>query len=534
MRILLRGGYVHTPADPHATALSIEDGTIVWTGDDDASVHFADGADRVVDLRGPLVTPAFVDSHVHLSQTGMAAFSVDLAPARSLAEALDALAAHARTSSLPLVLGMNWDETEWPEQRPFTRAEVDRAVDGKIAYLARVDAHSAVVSTAFLDRIPELTATEGYHADGWLTREANIVARSAVFEKLPGTVHEDAIARALADAARCGIAAVHENGAPGDSPAEDFARIRTVTQAQVLPEVIGYWGKLDGLDEARELGCVGAAGDLCMDGAVGSRTAAMHVPYADDPDTSGHLYVSAEDVARHVIACTEADLQAGFHVIGDRAADAVVEGFRRAAEKLGAAALVRARHRLEHLEMVTPEQMRLLGEWGVTASVQPMFDSLWGGTDSLYAQRLGEERSLAMNAFASLNRAGVALAFGSDTPVTPFDPWGAVRAAGHHHNPDERLTVRAAFNAHTRGGWRAARRDEGGVIAPGAPASIAVWDVPGELAVQTPNARVAAWSTDPRAGVPLLPDLHPDLDLPTCVLTLVHGQVAFEETGALT
>jgi predicted amidohydrolase YtcJ len=327
---------------------------------------------------------------------------------------------------------------------------------------------------------------------------------------------------------------VHENGAPGDSPAEDFARIRTVTQAQVLPEVIGYWGKLDGLDEARELGCVGAAGDLCMDGAVGSRTAAMHVPYADDPDTCGHLYVSAEDVARHVIACTEADLQAGFHVIGDRAADAVVEGFRRAAEKLGAPALVRARHRLEHLEMVTPEQMRLLGEWGVTASVQPMFDSLWGGTDSLYAQRLGEERSLAMNAFASLNRAGVALAFGSDTPVTPFDPWGAVRAAGHHHNPDERLTVRAAFNAHTRGGWRAARRDEGGVIAPGAPASIAVWDVPGELAVQTPDARVAAWSTDPRAGVPLLPDLHPDLDLPTCVLTLVHGQVAFEETGALT
>ena len=184
--------------------------------------------------------------------------------------------------------------------------------------------------------------------------------------------------------------------------------------------------------------------------------------------------------------------------------------------------------------MVTPEQMRLLGEWGVTASMQPMFDGLWGGTDSLYAQRLGEERSLAMNSFASLNRAGVALAFGSDTPVTPFDPWGAVRAASHHHNPAERLTVRAAFNAHTRGGWRAARRDEGGVIAPGAPASIAVWDVPGELAVQTPDARVAAWSTDPRAGVPLLPDLHPDLDLPTCVLTLVHGRVAFEEPGALT
>jgi predicted amidohydrolase YtcJ len=139
-----------------------------------------------------------------------------------------------------------------------------------------------------------------------------------------------------------------------------------------------------------------------------------------------------------------------------------------------------------------------------------------------------------MNAFASLSRAGVALAFGSDSPVTSFGPWSAVRAAAWHHTESERITVRAAFNAHTRGGWRAAARDEGGVIATGAPASIAVFDVPGDLVVQTPDVRVAAWSTDPRAGVPQLPDLHPDLDLPRCVLTLVHGEVAFEEAGALT
>ncbi|NUS49602.1 MAG: amidohydrolase, partial [Nocardioidaceae bacterium] len=85
----------------------------------------------------------------------------------------------------------------------------------------------------------------------------------------------------------------------------------------------------------------------------------------------------------------------------------------------------------------------------------------------------------------------------------------------------------------TRGGWRAARRNEGGVIAPGAPASVAVWDVPGDLVVQTPDARIAAWSTDPRAGVPHLPDLHPDADLPSCVMTVVRGDIAFETEGAL-
>jgi predicted amidohydrolase YtcJ len=108
-----------------------------------------------------------------------------------------------------------------------------------------------------------------------------------------------------------------------------------------------------------------------------------------------------------------------------------------------------------------------------------------------------------------------------------------VRAAAWHRTETERVTVRAAFNASTRGGWRAARRDEGGVVALGAPASLAVWDVPGDLVVQTPDARIAAWSTDPRAGVPQLPDLHPDVDLPTCVLTLVRGRIAFEEEGVL-
>jgi predicted amidohydrolase YtcJ len=256
----------------------------------------------------------------------------------------------------------------------------------------------------------------------------------------------------------------------------------------------------------------------------------VHAPYADDPETSGHLYLTAEQIAEHVVACTTAGLQAGFHVIGERAVTEVVAGFRQATDRLGGPAVVRGRHRLEHLEMVTTEQLRILGELGVTASVQPAFDALWGGPGGLYRRRLGD-RAEAMNPFASMNRAGMPLAFGSDVPVTPFDPWEAVRAAAHHHREPERMTVRAAFNAHTRGGWRAARDDTGGVIALGAPASIAVWDVDGELGVQTPDQRIAAWSTDPRAGVPQLPDLLPDRELPRCVVTLVRGRVVHDPSG---
>ena len=97
----------------------------------------------------------------------------------------------------------------------------------------------------------------------------------------------------------------------------------------------------------------------------------------------------------------------------------------------------------------------------------------------MYAQRLGVARSLASNPMGAMHGVGVALAFGSDSPVTPLDPWGSVRAAMRHHNPAQRMSVRAAFAAHTRGGWRAVHRDDEGVLAPGAPATFAVWDTPG-------------------------------------------------------
>ena len=476
-RILLRGGRVHADGDLAATALCVEDGTIVWTGGDEAALAFEDGADRVVELTGRLVTPAFVDAHAHLAQTGFASASVDLSAAASLHEALDMVGSAAHGSTAAVVLGFGWDDTTWPEQRPFTRDELDRATDGRAAMLSRVDVHSAVVSSAFLDAVPEVVHAEGYDVSGLVARDAHHAARAGLFRLQPPSDREDAILRALQDAARHGIGMVHELAAPHICPPEDLVVCAALTARAPLPEVVGYWGELCGIETAIELGCAGAAGDLCMDGSIGSRTTALCAPYAD-ADTAGHLYLDAGQVAEHVVACTRAGMQAGFHVIGDRAVAEVVAGFEAAADSLGRAAITAARHRLEHVEMTSPQQMRALAQLGVTASMQPMFDAYWGGETGLYAQRLGSERAETMNAFGSMSRAGVPLAFGSDSPVTPFEPWAGMRAATHHQTPSESVGVAQAFEAYTRGGWRAARRDAGGVIAIGAPASIAVWDAP--------------------------------------------------------
>jgi predicted amidohydrolase YtcJ len=267
------------------------------------------------------------------------------------------------------------------------------------------------------------------------------------------------------------------------------------------------------LARARELGAAGAAGDLFADGSIGSHTAWLREAYAD-ADHSGHGYLTAAAVRDHVVACTEAGLQAGFHAIGDGALDTVVAGLAEAGERLGPDRLRAARHRLEHVEMVSPEALPVLARLGVVASVQPAFDRLWGGADGMYAERLGAERALALNPLAGMREAGVVLAFGSDSPVTPIDPWGSVRAAVRHRTPGSGLAAAAAFEAHTRGGWWAARRDADGVLTAGAPATFAVWDLDGA-------------AVDPASG---LPDLD-RADPPTCRRTVVRGVPVFDRSA---
>lgn len=512
-RLLLRGGVVHAPGLPHATAMAIEDATITWIGDDAAAAHFAPDAHRVVDLDGALVTPCFVDAHVHLAQTGLAARGVGLYGVATRDEALDRVARHAVGTDDPIILGFGWDETQWGPGGTITRDEVDRAAPGRPAYLARVDGHSAVVSSALLERAPELTTLAGWSADGRVERDAHHRARVAADRLVGPAMRTTAIRDALRAAAQAGIGCVHEIGAPHLSQLDDFARIKAIRAGEPTPGVVCYWGEPGAYDAAAEHGCRGLAGDLCIDGSIGSRTAAMQEPYADAADRRGHTYLDETQVRDHVVGCTRRGLQAGFHVIGDRAFAAAAAGLRAAAAELGVAAVTGARHRLEHVEMVDGVGIALLADLGVSASVQPAFDAAWGGDDRLYAARLGAQRAGAMNPFAAMAAAGVGLAFGSDSPVTPLAPWAGVRAAVQHRTPAQRLTVTAAFAAHTKGGWRAAGNDSAGCLAPGMPATYAVWD-----------------THDTTGGG--LPELHPDVPLPLCTATVIDGVAVYNLEGA--
>jgi predicted amidohydrolase YtcJ len=531
---LYRGGFVYGAPDSFANALVVADNKIAWIGTDEAAAGHADGVDAVVELDGALVTPTFVDAHVHTSATGLGLRSVDLSDALSLRQVLDTIEQAARRRAGRAVYAPNWDERNWPEHRPPSSAELDRAAYGGVVYSPRVDGHSAVISSA-LAAASQAGDHPGWHDSGLVTRAAHHAARDAFYSGISPAERRADIDAALNAAAAAGIGLVHENGGPTLSSEADFADVLAAGVRGHGPQVIGYWAELVGDQEsatalAARMGARGLAGDLNIDGSIGSRTASLREPYvdgssADRQDDSdavttqqcGQPYLSVEQVRDHVVACSLAGLQGGFHVIGDAGADTVIAGFQVAARQIGVARVVAARHRLEHLEMVDVDGIKALVELGVTASVQPAFHALWGGPDGMYAARLGRQRAHGMNPFATMQAAGMSLALGSDTPVTPFAPWQAIRDCVNHHNPTQRLSAESAFLAHTRGGWRAAGIDDRGHLDLGQPASFALW---------------STGDGDRSGNSGRLPDLSPQANLPTTLRTVISGRTVFDLEGA--
>lgn len=512
---------------PDATAMAVRDGTVVWLGSDDVGLaQFPDA--EVTDLDGGFVAPAFVDSHVHLTSTGLMVTGLDLRAASSARHCMQLVVEFEQSNPDWPIWGHGWDESRWLDAAPPSTGDLDAIVGERPAYLARIDVHSAVASTALRRLTPGLSEAKGFDPQRPLTADAHHLVRAAARERLSSEQRDHARAAALDLAAANGIVAVHECAGPDIGGLDDWQELRDIRHGV---EVVGYWGEaVSDRDQAEALiattGARGLAGDLFVDGALGSRTAWLHEPYSDAPDLCGNTYLDPDAIAAHLRACTEAGIPAGFHVIGDAAVGAVVDALQRVVDGLGAQAVARCGHRLEHLEMITAEQAARLGEWGVIASVQPNFDGLWGGENGMYAQRLGRDRAMRLNPLALLASQGVPLAFGSDSPVTSMNPWETVRAAARHKTPSSAISMRASFSAATRGAWRASGVRDGitGTLVPGAPASYAVWDTD-ELEVSAPDNAVQRWSTDPRSRVPALPRLGAGDPLPRCRRTVHRGAV---------
>jgi len=510
---LIVGRSVYAPGIVGAQAVLFEEEQIVWVGDKFTAQTFKVEVDNYVEHPDAFIGPGFVDAHIHLSATGLRLLGADLSAATSWSDLALRTAKYLSASNSNRNFLFGWDESGWPDDFSQFLDALPQALRVKSFYLARIDGHSAVVN--------QMEDSSGPKVLSGQVRQKYWEEYSSGFDS---DFYTQSITAALKKAASFGVVSVHENAGPTVSSKADFLSVLSVAKSNDLPGVVPYWASAD-IDEALALGAFGVAGDFSVDGSLGSRTALLTESYSDQPDTRGFAQLSVPEIAAQIVRATRRGVQAGFHAIGDLACEKVHEGFLQALTEVTPAQVRACRHRIEHLSMPTCEALELFAGLGVVASVQPSFDAYWGTKAGMYESRLGSARLAQTHPFHKMIEAGMALAFGSDSPVTQSSPWDWIRAATTHNQTESQISDRAAFNAATRGGHRAARNDAAGVIQVGHRADLAIWQVENYNSGQAATV-TQSWSTDPRSGLPALPDLSEGN--PECLLTVRAGRVIYD------
>lgn len=427
------------------------------------------------DLDGATVLPAFADCHVHLTDTGYFLGTRDISGATTYEEFVDAVARIPNEGGV--VFAGQYDDAGWCDGRAADARPLERLHVDAHAMLVRIDGHSCVVNRATLEWLALDPQIEGVERDsediptGRLTLAANWEAQKRFLVEMPLPQRREAERRAVALALSRGALHLHTQlyGFSRERYAQEIDALRALP-AKIYPKVCEPEARL-----ALELGLPFIGGDVFLDGSLGSRTAALSYPYADDATMYGALRFSDDELLHYFEEAESLGVAAGVHAIGDAAIDQCVRTWQRVLK--GAASPRGTRHFIEHFECASREHVEACARMGIYLSMQPLFDAQWGGSGGMYEKRLGTSRMREMNALGSVVRAGATLCGGDDAPVCPLDPLAGMQACVDHHEVAQRVTPDEALAAYTINAARLGYAEKRtGNLEPGLAADLVVLD----------------------------------------------------------
>jgi predicted amidohydrolase YtcJ len=454
---------------------------------------------KLRDLNGVFLMPGLNDAHTHLGGAGQTKLNVDLTGSKSLEEMLQRIQAKAQQSPAGHWLtGGGWDHTLWANKTLPTRQDLDRVTGGRPTLLERIDGHIAVANTAAL-KAANITgktkAPQGGAIDLDAKGEPTGILRDTAMEEVEKTIpppsHEDRIqglTLAIQDAISHGLTSVQDY-----SDWQDFLVFEELEKENKLPIRISEWLTFnDPIEVLKEHRAHHDQNDPIlhtgmlkgfMDGSLGSRTAAMKAPFADEPTNSGLPRYDQAKLNAMAIERAQAGFQLGFHAIGDRAASMALEAFAQPVSgSPGQTVADGHRDRIEHAQIVDPSDIVRFAKLGVIASMQPnhlLTDMNWA------EDRLGPKRATYSYAWKAFLDAGVVVAFGTDYPVEPVTPFRGLYAAVTRANeagtktyfPENKLTRTQALYAYTQGSAYAEFAEKRkGKLAPGYEADFILLD----------------------------------------------------------
>jgi len=507
---LLINGRIYTmdAGCPRASAVAIAGERILAVGDDPSALRdlLAPGGE-VLDLGGRCVIPGLTDSHIHFTWYALGLRELDLTKATTLDEMLALVAEQAQEtapgerwteSAKGWIIGRGWDQERWPERCFPTAADLDTVAPAHPVVLRAKSGHALVANSLAL-RLAGVTAETLDPPGGRIGRDAEGRPDGMLFEgsamdlvtdliPSPGPEETDrALREAFPSAWRVGLTAIHDV----DGPPAFAAYQRLRARGELGLRVVKYL-PADALDCALEISLRAGLGDdwlrvggikVFADGALGPRTAAMLAPYEGEPENVGVLTIDEEplhELARKAVA---GGLPLAVHAIGDRANRMVLDVLAGVGQEGGEDG-GRLRHRIEHVQLLHPDDVSRLAALGVVASMQPIHAT----QDCEMADRYWGERCATGYAWHSLLEAGTVLALGSDCPVEDLNPFLGIHAAVTRRRtggfpgpegwyPRQRLTVEEAVRGYTLGAaYAAGLEDRLSSLVPGKLADLVVLD----------------------------------------------------------
>ena len=492
------GGRVYTAssARPFCSALAVAGRRVLAAGTEEDLESIVDDTFVRIDISGRTLLPAFTDSHIHLMHYALSMMGLDLT-GTSGPEDVAELVAKAVTNTPPgaWITGVGWNAHAWPEGKVPDRSYLDAVAPHTPVAVWCKDLHALWVNTAAL-RLARIGIDTPDPEGGRIVRDPetrqatgllNETAAQLVMKVIPEPTQAqlvEALVRAQAALHSMGIGCIHNMDG-----GRAFAAIQQMRRAGKLRLRVVQAIPAADLDAAIDLGLSSGFGDEWLvighmkafaDGSLGSRTAHMLKPYEGTEDYTGIEVTPREELGRLVGRAVLNNIACAIHAIGDRANRDVLDIFESVREDSIARGLT---HRIEHAQVLHPNDLRRFADLGVVASMQPVHvlgdipaaDKHWGG------------RSRWAYAFKSLLRSGTVLAFGSDAPVETPHPLRGMYAAVMRRQPDsdserawypeERLTLEETLRGYTVGAVAAAGLPSGSrrsTLVPGAFADLTI------------------------------------------------------------
>lgn len=406
-----------------------------------------DDVKQRVDMQGRAVFPGFVDAHAHFFQTGLDKLFVDVGRATTVAEIVRRLQA-AGGGPRTWLFAHSFEEDALTDVSVLTRRELDELFPERPLWINRIDYHSTVVNTAALRRLNLPAGTAGLMSkngspDGRLRSEAYLLAKEQVARQYPIETRNRAVKVAASACVANGLTAIH--ALEGGRLFGDEGVSTILKRAHSLPLDVTLFLQEKNVHFTTRFGFEHLGGCILIDGSIGSFTAALEEDYEGLPGERGTLYEKKREFTAFVEEAHVAGVQLAFHAIGSRAIGLVLEAYERALRRYPR---YDHRHRIEHFELATDDQIKKAADLGVIASMQPSFEHFWGGPNGMYASRLGE-RWRRTNRLRTILDAGAVVAGGSDTNVTPAEPLLGIHAAVNHPNEEQRVSVEQALRMMT-------------------------------------------------------------------------------------